>query len=89
MNQRGCYCDLWDKNPASLIEQGVPRGFCGICVRCGNPGHLRQAPGATPVTLAWCDACFRRQQALHWLRVAAFAVIFAGLLALAMKWLTP
>ena len=88
MNKRGCYCDLWDKNPTSLIEQGVPLGYCGICTRCGKPGHLRQAPGATPVTLAWCDSCFRRETVFMWLRFALMAIALGGAIGfVAKKWL--
>jgi hypothetical protein len=87
MNERGCYCDLWEKNPESLIAQGIPRGYCGICIRCGKPGHLRQAPGATPVTLAWCDGCYRRATMFLWLRVVIFAIVFAGIVALLAKWM--
>ena len=78
MNERGCYCGLWEKDPAFLIAQGVPRGYCGICVRCGQPGHLRQAPGASPVTLAWCDGCYRRATILMVLRWIAAAIVIAA-----------
>ncbi len=49
-----CYCGLWDKDPELLRSQGVPEGFCGLCVECGEPGHTRAHP-SKPVTLAWCD----------------------------------
>ncbi len=58
-NRRGCYCSLWHSKPALLESQGVPRGYCGLCIRCGRPGHLRHAPGAIPATLAFCDTCYR------------------------------
>ena len=57
---RDCYCDLWNSNPASLERRGVPRGFCGHCERCGQPGHTRHFPGAVPYTGAWCDRHYRR-----------------------------
>ncbi len=57
-NERGCYCGLWQTNPATLTEQGVPPGFCGICERCGQPGHTRHFPGPVPVTGSWCDRCY-------------------------------
>jgi O-acetyl-ADP-ribose deacetylase len=59
LNARGCYCSLWEKSPQTLEKQGVPRGYCGICERCGKPGHLRHAPGTAPYTGAWCDRCYR------------------------------
>jgi len=62
---RGCYCDLWEKSPKTLEEQGVPRGYCGICRVCGKPGHLRHFPGAVPLTDAWCDAHYRRVMLFH------------------------
>jgi hypothetical protein len=57
--ERGCYCGLWDKNPAFYEKQGLPPGFCGICIRCGVPGHTRHFPGPVPFTGAWCDKCYR------------------------------
>jgi hypothetical protein len=52
-----CYCDLWESSPETLSAQGIPRGFCGLCVRCGKPGHLRHAPEG-PFTDARCDDHF-------------------------------
>lgn len=67
-NERSCYCGLWETNPEFLREQGVPEGHCGICQRCGAPGHTRHFPGPVPYTGAWCDACYRvvGRQALLW-----------------------
>jgi hypothetical protein len=59
LNERGCYCDLWRKDPDVLRRQGVPEGFCGICEHCRQPGHLRHFPGPVPYTGAWCDRCYR------------------------------
>src|SRR3989304_9236972 len=57
--QRNCYCGLWDKNPATYEKLKYPLGFCGICERCGVPGHTRHFPGPVPYTGAWCDRCYR------------------------------
>jgi len=67
LNERGCYCDLWQKSPQTLEKQGVPRGYCGICEICTKPGHTRHAPGATPYTGAWCDRCYRAQTIKHYM----------------------
>lgn len=81
--ERGCYCDLWEKSPKTLEDQGVPRGFCGMCLVCGKPGHLRHFPGAVPFSGAWCDKHYRRILlfdprgtigGLLWLAIAALAV---------------
>ncbi len=56
--ERNCYCGLWDKDPATYEKQGYPLGYCGICERCGVPGHLRHFPGPVPYTGAWCDKCY-------------------------------
>lgn len=56
--ERGCYCGLWDKDPAIYEKQGLPPGYCGICERCGVPGHLRHFPGPVPYTGAWCEKCY-------------------------------
>lgn len=57
-SRRSCYCRLWQTNPSFLRSQGVPQGYCGMCDRCGLPGHLRPAPPPVPSTAAWCDECF-------------------------------
>jgi hypothetical protein len=56
-NQRQCYCGSLDA--AFLREQKIPEGFCGICERCGQPGHTQHFPGPVPYTGAWCDRCVR------------------------------
>jgi hypothetical protein len=82
---RNCYCGLWDKDPAFYEKQGFPQGFCGICERCGVPGHLRHFPGPVPYTGAWCDRCYRVlkwtwpfRSVMGWLYLlAVFSVIWA------------
>jgi hypothetical protein len=56
--ERGCYCGLWDKDPAMYEEKGYPLGYCGFCERCGVPGHTRHHPGPVPYTGTWCDRCY-------------------------------
>ena len=56
-NPRNCYCHSVDA--AFRQKQGIPENFCGICDRCGEPGHTRHHPGPVPVTGAWCDRCYR------------------------------
>lgn len=65
MNRRGCYCDLWEKNPAALEAAGVPRDHCGSCQTCGRPGHIRHFPGPVPFTGSWCDFHFRLVSFFH------------------------
>lgn len=55
--KRQCYCD--SLSPEWKAEQGYPEGFCGICERCGKPGHTQHFPGPVPYTGAWCDKCVR------------------------------
>jgi O-acetyl-ADP-ribose deacetylase len=62
--RRGCYCNLWDKSPQTLKNQGVPPGYCGLCIKCGRPGHTRHFPGVAPWTGAWCDYHYRMIQLL-------------------------
>lgn len=57
--KRNCYCELWKTKPEILREQGVPEGFCGMCERCGQPGHTSHYPGPVPYTGSWCDRCYR------------------------------
>jgi O-acetyl-ADP-ribose deacetylase len=60
-----CYCDLWKKSPETLEAQGVPRGFCGLCIVCGAPGHLMHFPGAAAFTGAWCKKHYYRTMIMH------------------------
>ena len=89
MNERGCYCGLWEKNPAFLESQKVPRGYCGFCQVCGQPGHIRHFPGAVPYTGCWCDAHYRRVSLIHplgspgmLLYALALVALFAAILVL-------
>lgn len=61
----GCYCTLWDKDPACLEKKDVPPGYCGLCEKCGAPGHTRHFPGAVPYTGSWCERHYRRAMILH------------------------
>ena len=80
-----CYCDLWQKSPATLQKQGIPRGFCGLCDVCGAPGHLQHFPGAAPFTGAWCRKHYYRAMALH--PLGTIGVFFWGFGALFVIWL--
>ncbi len=55
--QRQCYCGSLDAD--FLRQQKIPEGFCGICERCGKPGHTQHFPGPVPYTGAWCDRCVK------------------------------
>ena len=61
----GCYCTLWDKDPEYLKNKNVPEGYCGLCEKCGNPGHTRHFPGAVPYTGTWCDRHYLRAMIMH------------------------
>lgn len=54
-----CYCNPKGEHPKSLEREGIPSGYCGICERCGKPGHTRHFPGPVPCTGSWCDRCYR------------------------------
>lgn len=64
-NPRHCYCRLWETKPEFLEQKGVPRGYCGMCMVCGQPGHIRHHPGAVPYTGSWCDWHYRRLALTH------------------------
>ena len=61
----GCYCGLWETKPGTLEEQGVPRGYCGLCQVCGKPGHTLHFPGAVAFTGSWCKRHYYRVMLLH------------------------
>ncbi len=54
---RQCYCHA--TNTEDRRARGIPDGFCGICERCGQPGHTQHFPGPVPYTGAWCDRCVK------------------------------
>ena len=84
MNKRGCYCELWDKDPAYFETRGVPRGYCGFCQTCKEPGHTRHFPGAAPSTGCWCDFHYRLLSLLHPLGMPGallyFGVVIVGII---------
>jgi hypothetical protein len=43
----------------SRKEQNIPEGYCGLCERCGKPGHTQHFPGPIPYTGSWCDRCVK------------------------------
>ena len=46
-DRRGqCYCNLWETSPATLMKQGIPRGFCGPPWRPGFLLASAQQPAA-------------------------------------------
>lgn len=77
LNERYCYCPKNGKpHPDYLIKQGVPEGFCGMCERCGQPGHARHFPGPVPYTGAWCDRCYDIVGNRYALRSCASKLVF-------------
>jgi O-acetyl-ADP-ribose deacetylase len=60
-----CYCDLRAKNPDVPEKEGIPKGYCGLCDVCGDPGHILHFPGAVPFTGVWCKKHFYRAMVLH------------------------
>jgi len=72
-DNRDCYCgSLSDE---FLRKEGVPEGFCGICERCGRPGHTQHFPGPVPYTGAWCDRCVKIVPLFYWLKTGLFVSI--------------
>lgn len=80
MNERGCYCDLWDKDPEHFESRGIPPGYCGFCQTCGRPGHTRHFPGAVPYTGCWCDYHYRLTSVIHPLGSVGTLIYGGGLL---------
>ena len=85
-NKRGCRCSGSEKTPGGQEPMGLQRGYCGLCVVCGEPGHIRQHPGAGRFTGTWCDLHYRVLAFTHpvapvgtflWLTVVASAIFAA------------
>ena len=85
-NKRGCRCSGSDKNPGNPESVALPGGYCGLCVLCGKPGHVRHHPGAVHFTGTWCDFHYRVLAVMHplapvgtflWLTVVASAIFAA------------
>jgi len=70
---RDCYCGHLSKE--FLDGEGIPEGYCGICERCGKPGHIQHFPGAVTYTGAWCDSCFRIVAAKYWIKSLLFSLL--------------
>ena len=80
---RECYCASLDR--AFLVKQNIPEGYCGICERCGQPGHTQHFPGPVARTGAWCDRCvcvvawtWPLNHPLVWVVVAVVAIAVAS-----------
>lgn len=69
--RRGCYCEIWEKDPQFYPSRGIARGYCGKCERCGAMGHTRHYPGPVPYTGSWCDRCYRIVGLTGWMRSPA------------------
>ena len=46
---RGCYCGALDKE--FMDKNDIPEGYCGICERCGQPGHKLESYQVFPICL--------------------------------------
>ena len=75
VNDRGCYCGLWEKNPSYFQKKGIPEGFCGLCMKCGRPGHTRHHPGAVPFTGSWCDYHYKITAWTHPATIPGYLII--------------
>ena len=87
MYERGFYCE--GMSAEFRRSHHIPEGFCGICDRCGKPGHTRHFPGALPYTGTWCDHCYHIvawtgpfRTPLGWVQLA----VFAGIIYAAFRW---
>ena len=65
---RYCYCGSLSKE--FLEKEGIPDGYCGICERCGKPGHTQHFPGPVPYTGSWCDWCVKVVALFYWIFLA-------------------
>jgi hypothetical protein len=52
-----CYCDSLSAEWKAMPD--YQEGYCGVCERCGKPGHTQHFPGPVPYTGAWCDRCVK------------------------------
>jgi hypothetical protein len=86
VNTRGCYCEIWNKNPAYFESRRVPRGYCGLCQTCGLPGHTRHFPGAVSYTGCWCDQHYRRLSLFHPLGFPGLLVYSGLVIVLVALW---
>jgi len=80
---RGCYCGAFDQE--YLDQNNIPEGFCGICERCGQPGHTRHYPGAVPYTGSWCDRCFKIEGYLYWVKMVLIWIGIPALIVLLIR----
>jgi hypothetical protein len=84
-----CYCGLWEKSPETLEKQGVPKGYCGMCIVCGKPGHTMHFPGSAPFTGAWCKFHYYRVMIFHpagSIGVFVWGTLFIGTIIAIVRW---
>ncbi len=83
--KRACYCD--SLTAETRRERNLPDGYCGVCERCGRPGHTQHFPGPVPYTGAWCDRCVRIV-ALTWplKNPVVWAAVILGVAVLVGLW---
>lgn len=89
MAEPDCQCSLWATHPETLTAQGIPRGYCGHCEVCGEPGHTRHFPGASPSTGTWCARHYRRLAWLHpmgWYGRRVYLVAIVGVIVAYVLW---
>jgi hypothetical protein len=87
MNERGCYCETWEKNSAHFESKGLPRGYWGFCQVCQRPGHTRHFPGAVGYTGSWCDYHYRLLSLIHPLGFPGAFLYFGAASAAIVAWL--
>jgi hypothetical protein len=90
---RDCYCGLWETDPQSLIDRGIPRGYCGFCEAeikgkaCGKPGHVRQLDG--PYSACLCDEHYAGGEGFNPVKLGCslfYLLLLAVVVWLIIKW---
>lgn len=83
--KRNCYCH--SLSAEFRHEQKIPDGYCGICERCGKPGHTQHFPGPVPYTGAWCDRCVKivaltwpLKRPIVWVAIGIVVIVAAKLI---------
>jgi hypothetical protein len=44
-DRRSCDCGIWEENPGFDPSQGIPPGYCDVCMVCDKPDHTMHFPG--------------------------------------------
>ncbi len=75
-HKKNCYCNLKEEDTNAVTSVSIPEGFCCLCSRCNQPGHIRFESAGTKI-YALCDECYRMDKAMKVVKIMGFVFLVA------------